>query len=484
MSKIIIDWMPDKGSSVPVYKQIIDYMAMKISTGDWAIGGRLPSQRQLAKQFDVNRSTIVTAMEELSSYGVLESDFGKGTYIASNTWSVMMSETPPDWSRYIHSGAFHANDAITQDCNRYGADPSYIRLGSGELSPRLFPREAMRQVLKSAAGHIESLNYGEPLGLLKLRKILSKRLARDGVHVSPSCILITSGAMQALYLISLCMLKPGSTMFTANPSYLKSLQFFHSTGMKLSGIPIDQDGPVYWQIDPGRIQKEEALLYLIPSFHSPTGMVMTQERRQALFRFCRQNRLPIIEDAAYNELWFDEKPPAPIKAMDKNGLVLHIGTVSKSLAPGFRVGWVVGPESVVNRLADMKMQMDYGASSISQIALAEFYASGLYDEYLPSIRSQLKRRRDTALEILERHFSRIASWNIPKGGLYIWLTFHKSLNTDHLFRAALREKILIYPGSIYEYEKSRSIRISYAFADERQLAYGLATLANIAKSIL
>ncbi|WP_130864211.1 aminotransferase-like domain-containing protein [Bacilliculturomica massiliensis] len=484
MSKISIDWRPDRSSSVPVYKQIIDYMSMKISTGDWAVGSRLPAQRQLAKQFNVNRSTIVTAMDELSSYGVLESDFGKGTYVASNTWSLMMTDAPPDWSRYIQSGSFHASDPIIQECRRCEADPRFISLGTGQLSPSLFPREEMSRAMERVAGKLSALNYQEPLGLPALRRSVARRLQRDGIDISPSCILITSGALQALQLICLTMLKSGSTVFTGDPSYLKSLQFFQSAGMNLSGLPMDQEGLVYWQIDPERIQREEALLYAIPDFHNPTGTVMSADRRKALFRFCQQNHLPIIEDASYRELWYDEKPPATLKSMDKNGMVLHIGTVSKTLAPGLRTGWIAGPESVIHRLADMKMQMDSGASTVSQLILAEFFSSGAYDKYLPQLRVQLKSRRDTVVAALERNFSQIASWDAPAGGFYVWLRFDENLSARQLFRAAVREHILLFPGTLYEYGKSCSLRISYAYAEEREILYALARLSRIVRSMM
>lgn len=484
MSKIIIDWAPDRASPVPVYKQIIDYISKKISTGDWTVGSRLPSQRQLAKQFEVNRSTIVTAMEELSSYGILESDFGKGTCVASNTWSLMMTDSPPDWGSYIQSGSFEARDPINQECHHREFDPNVISLGTGQLSPELFPTELMKRALNHVSKHMDALTYPEPLGLLPLRRAISKRLLNRGIDAPPSCILVTSGAIQALQLICLTMLKPGSSVYTGDPSFLKSLQLFHSAGMKLTGLPMDQEGIVYWQIEPESIQKKEALLYAVPDFHNPTGTVMSPERRKALFRFCQQNHLPIIEDSSYSELWFDENPPAPLKSMDKSGMVLYIGTASKALAPGLRTGWIVGPESVIHRLADMKMQMDYGSSSLSQLALAELYSDPAYGDYMDELRGKLKKRRDLVVHALERNFSQIASWTVPSGGFYIWLRFDENLTSKQLFRAALRENVLLFPGCLYEYGKSCSVRISYAYADEREILYALARFSKLVKAMV
>lgn len=482
--QIEIDWTPDKNLAEPIYKQIVSYLCGKISSGDWTVGSKLPSQRKLAVLFDVNRSTIVAAMEELSAYGIIEGDPIKGTRIASNTWSILMSSSPPDWGSYIKSGSFKENIPTIQSINKLEFEKGMIRLGTGELSPSLFPSQMMKQIFQRLPDQIPSLNYLGPLGLLELREELSKRLKAQGINAPPSSILITSGSLQALQLISLCILKRGSTVYTESPSYLKSLQLFQSAGIRLKGIPMDKEGLAYWHMKDVTKHEENALVYTIPTFHNPTGVVMSKERRSEFYRFCSNNRLPIIEDNAYGELWFEEEPPKPIKTMDNRGGVLYLGTISKTMAPGLRIGWIVGPTSVIERLGDVKMQIDYGASSLSQWTMAELLKSGAYDEYLGFVRKQLIKRRDVAIKALEQYFIEIAQWNVPKGSFYIWLTFKDNVNTDQLFAAALKENILINPGSVYDFTKNKALRLSYAYAEETELEGALKKLAQITKSLL
>jgi len=211
---------------------------------------------------------------------------------------------------------------------------------------------------------------------------------------------------------------------------------------------------------------------------------MSEERRKKLYDYCNKNRIPIIEDDAYGELWFDKIPPKPLKAMDENGTVIYLGSISKSLAPGLRIGWLVGPESVVQRLGDVKMQMDYGASSISQYILAEFLSNGIYDEYLSYIRIQLKKRRDLMIEILEKEFKDIAKWNEPEGSFYIWSTFNNKVNTEKLFQKALENRVLINPGSIYGCNNKQSIRLSYSYADEEDIEKGLSLVSKLVKGLI
>ncbi|HYE68251.1 MAG TPA: PLP-dependent aminotransferase family protein [Anaerovoracaceae bacterium] len=488
---ITIDWKPDKHGKEPVYKQIVNYINRKISCGDWTIGSKLPSQRVLAESFDVNRSTVVRALEELCSYGILEGTTGKGTVVTSNTWSVLMSTAPPDWGNYLKAGTFQENVPTVQMINKLEFEKDIIRLGTGELSPDLFPREMMSEIFQGLPDRFPSLNYLGPLGLPELRQALSQRLKKQGIDADPSCILITSGSLQALQLISVCMLKPGSVVYTESPSYLKSLQVFPSAGMTLSGIPMDREGLLYWNIDnraennrnETSVAMEDALLYTIPTFHNPTGTLMSVARRQEVFRFCSNHRLPIIEDNAYGELWLEEEPPRPLKTMDQHGMILYLGTISKTLAPGLRIGWLVGPESVVERLGDVKMQVDYGASSVSQWALAELFSSGLYDQYLENLRQKLKDRRDFALSLLNKNFKDLAQWDVPRGGFYIWLRLNGKVPVDQLFHQMLKERILINPGNIYDFGKNQSIRLSYSYASEKELAVGIEKLAEIVRSL-
>lgn len=473
-----ITWKPDKTSPLPLYTQIVRFICARIAAGDWAIGMQLPSQRDLATSFGVNRSTIVTAMNDLTGDGILETGHGAGTRVSSNTWPLLMRQSV-DWSSYMAAGPFQANISPIQAITRYEADQSMVRLGTGELSPDLFPRAMMEQALSKAARSLTSLGYVEPLGLLPLRQALSDYLQRQGIDAPPSCILITSGSLQALQLISVSMLRPGSTVYTEAPTYLKSLQLFQSSGLYLSGLPLDEGGLQYWRLPsvPLKDRQNQSILYTIPTNHNPTGITMSSRRRQELVEFCTLRQLPIIEDDAYGPLYFGPDKPLPLKAYDKNGVVIYLGTTSKSLAAGLRIGWLVAPEAVVQRLGDVKMQMDYGASSLSQWIFTEFLQSRMYDRYTEFLRQELLKRRDNALEALQTYFHDKASWNVPMGGFYIWMTLHDKLPMDALFRHAAKEGLLLNPGDMYDFNPNRSLRISYAYVSCEEFSDGLRRLS-------
>jgi GntR family transcriptional regulator, regulator for abcA and norABC len=474
-----INWKPDKTAATPLYLQIKDYIQTKIENGEWTVGTKIPSQRKLAEIFQVNRSTIVLAFDELMADGFLEGKSGKGTMVKNNVWSLLSSTSPTDWSSMVKKGSHQPNLPTIQDIHKVEPLPNMIRLGTGEPSPEMYPQEMMAEILHRLPSKIQSLGYEEEKGLWPLREQLSIYLKSFGIHASPSSILIVSGALQALQLISVGLLKRGSTIFLERPSYLSSLNVFQSAGIQLHSLPVDSAGFDTQYIKQQKKRQDASLIYTNPTFHNPTGYVMTLENRKHLLQVCEEVQLPIVEDDVYRELWLDTPPPQPIKAMDKNGSVLYLGSISKALSPGLRIGWVVGPEPVINRLADIKMQTDYGASSLSQWAVAEWLSSGLYGIHLEQMRTSLRMRRDVTLKVLEEKFTGIAEWQKPSGGFYIWLRLPSTISLRQLFDTALKEGILLNPGNLYDPTSLHHLRLSYAYASLEQLESGLKKLADI-----
>ncbi|MCY8493395.1 PLP-dependent aminotransferase family protein [Bacillus inaquosorum] len=477
-------WQPSRDSDIPLHRQIEQYMKDKILHGEWAVGTKIPSQRTLADMFQVNRSTVTAAIDELTSQGLLEGRRGGGTKVVNSTWSVLAAEPPLDWSDYVRSGIHHPNSSIIQDINQNEPRADIIRLGTGELSPDLLPADTMRRMFQQINPHALSLGYEQPKGNRKLREAVAEHLKGKQIHVSPSAILIVSGALQALQLISIGLLKRGSVILTEKPSYLQSLHVFQSAGMRLRSLPMDEAGIKAGLVSSYRKQYGGQLLYTIPSFHNPTGIVMSEQRRKEIISLSKKEQLPIIEDDAYGDIWFEEKPPQPLKAMDHEGNILYLGTFSKTVSPGLRIGWLVGPEPVIERLADIKMQTDYGSSGLSQWAAAEWLSQGYYEEHLTRIRRVLKQRRDAALHFLKQYAGDIATWRIPAGGFYIWVAFHKTLPISRFFHELLKQQVLVNPGSIYDGEDRNSIRLSYSYASIADLETGIKAAADTARRLM
>ncbi|ASK60483.1 PLP-dependent aminotransferase family protein [Bacillus amyloliquefaciens] len=472
-----------KMKKLPKYIQIIQFIKEKIGNGEWPIGSKIPSQRTLAKHFEVNRSTVITALEELTADGLIEGRMGKGTVVTNNTWTLLAKNSAPDWDQYVTSGIQQPSQKIVQEINKSESNSDLIQLSKGELSHEIFPLAAMKKMMGKVSQNIEAFGYEEPKGYLPLREALSGYLRTIGIQASSSSILIVSGALQALQLISMGLLQRGSTVYLDQPSYLYSLHVFQSAGMKLTGVPMDNDGLLPEHIHMARGERGRAILYTNPCFHNPTGILMSKKRREEILAASENAQLPIIEDDIYRELWIDEIPPDPIKTIDKNGHVLYIGSLSKTLSPGLRIGWIVGPEPVIERLSDIKMQTDYGSSSLSQRVAAEWFTSGEYQQHLEQVRSQLKVRRQLVMSLLETNLKNVAAWNMPKGGFFVWVKILPSLSMKLLYTKALTKGILLNLGSIYAQEKGNYIRLSYAYASLEDLQKGIYELGLMIKEL-
>ncbi|MBU8583414.1 MULTISPECIES: PLP-dependent aminotransferase family protein [Bacillus] len=467
----------------PKYKQIIQFIKEKIANGEWPIGTKIPSQRSLAKHFAVNRSTVITALEELIADGLIEGRMGKGTIVINNTWTLLAKHSTPDWDKYVAAGFQQPSRKTVQEINQSESNSTLIQLSKGELSNELFPLDIMKEMMEKVAHNMDAFGYEEPKGYLPLREALSSYLQTVGIHASPSSILIVSGALQALQLIAMGLLQSGSTVFLDQPSYLYSLHVFQSAGMRMAGLQMDEEGLMPESIKMTPNMRTRAILYTNPCFQNPTGVLMSKKRREEILAFSEQQHLPIIEDDIYRELWIDAPPPAPMKAMDKNGRVLYIGSFSKTLSPGLRIGWIVGPEPVIERLSDIKMQTDYGSSSLSQRVAAEWLTSGLYQKHLENVREQLKIRRSFVLHVLETELEGLAEWSVPAGGFFIWLKILPPVSMKTLYAKALSKGILFNSGAIYGQGRGDYMRLSYAFASCEDLKKGITQLSGLIKML-
>ena len=473
-----MDWKPIPRSHHTLQAQIAGWIAERIECGDWTAGTRLPSQREFASRLGVNRSTVQQALEELKAEGLLETRRGSGVYVSGSAWNALLARSQPNWQRHIRASVHKPNLHTIRLINDSEPDASFIRLGTGELSPELLPVRELEASLRDLRLDARSIGYSEPLGSLRLRSALCKKLETLGIRAQPNNVCIVSGALQALQLIAVGLLEEGSTVFHEPLSYLNSVHPFQSAGMRMRPFrPADKRLKEKLERS-GR--SRQSLLYTVPTLNNPTGLSWSESERRSVYGACSELRIPIVEDDVYRDLMFAPGIP-PIKSLDNSGQVVYLGSLSKSLSPGLRIGWIVAPSPVTARLADIKMQTDYGSSAFSQEIAAHWLESGLYDRNAEKLRSELQLRANFVTEILHDTFEELADWETPEGGFYIWLKFRNPIVDKSFFRRLLDRKILINPGYIYAPDDLHHIRLSYAYASREELGIGLAALREEAE---
>lgn len=468
-----MDWKPQRSDSKTLFSQIHDWMLGNIERGNWPISMRLPSQRKLAHDLGVNRSTIIQVFEELKAKGVLETIHGGGTFVSSNGWELLLARKQPNWNGHMQNSLYTPNVETIQLINEFEQKSEVLRLGTGELSPELLPLTKLRQSLTEMVLTEENIRYSSPKGNIKLRHAVASHLKKKGISAFPENILIVSGALQALQLISYGILAQHSTVYYSAPSYVESIQSFQAAGMKL--IPIEAEAR--------NIANKNAFFYTIPTLNNPSGTIMSEKERNTLMQRCRQDQIPIVEDDVYGDLTFTDSPP-PLKAMDTSGQIVYVGGMSKTISPGLRIGWITAPEPIINSLADLKMQLDYGSSGFSQEIVTYWLQSGLYETHVHSLRTTLQKRAQSTETMLNETFADIATWESPKGGFYIWLRFNQPIIKKDVFKELLQHNVLINPGYLYDQNDNHHIRLSYAYESLDRLAIGLTRLNKVVRKRL
>ena len=373
--------------------------------------------------------------------------------------------------------------------------PGILNFAGGLPSPETFPVAAMRaacaQVLaEGSAVARPSLQYAASEGLPELRQWVAAELGKQGVRVVPEQVLITTGSQQGLDLVAKVLLDAGSRVLVETPTYLGALQAFTPMQPRFDSVASDEGG-VTAQGLREQLQKGERprFIYLLPNFQNPTGRTQDEARRREIVALCREHALPIVEDNPYGELWYDAPPPAPLLARWPEGVV-YLGSFSKILAPGLRLGYVVAPPALYPKLLQAKQAADLHTPGFNQRVVAEVIRDGFLDRHVPTIRARYKVQRDAMLAALAREFgplqARGATWTRPVGGMFVWVRLPEGLNAQALLPAAVDAGMAFVPGAPFfaGQPDPRTLRLSFVTSTPEQIDRGMAMLSGVVRAAL
>ncbi|MED4696678.1 PLP-dependent aminotransferase family protein [Peribacillus frigoritolerans] len=476
-----MEWKTDRKSKKPLYKQIAAYIESGIADGTFLLDRPLPSERFLASELGVNRSTVVAAYDELEANGLVERKKGSGTMISKDIWGITRKRIP-SWNRYIEAGSFLPNMPVTQKIRKETEGHNLINLASGELSEDLFPVQSLREIVSNRS-FIGSLGYDHPQGNAVLRETIANHVKQyRRIDTDPSSILITSGAQQALHLVVQCLLKPGDAVVLEDPSYSYNLPIFQSAGLRTFPLPVDKDG-----INPEdllELHKKHRIrmIFLNPIFQNPTGTVLHINRRKRILELSSEYGIPVIEDDPYSLTSFAGEEISTLKSMDNNGNVLYISSLSKIVASGLRIGWIIGPKSVIDRLSDAKQQVDFGHGSFTQWIANDFLDSDYFPAHLAGLRGQLEKRRDAMVSSLQQFLQKEVDYYSPNGGIHLWCKLKVPLNEIKLLEESIKRGVIYVPGSTLGTNKEY-VRFTFGRENEDSIHEGIKRFAEAVKSL-
>jgi 2-aminoadipate transaminase len=359
--------------------------------------------------------------------------------------------------------------------------PGMISLAGGLPSPQSFPAEALRAafdaVLSSAPA--QALQYSTTEGHPPLREWIAAQESERGVPTSPAQVLVVSGSQQALDLIGKAMVDEGGPLLVESPTYLGALQAFAPFGPAFRSFPADDDGLVPRAID-ARLARGARLAYVMPNFQNPTGSTLSLERRGALAEAARRHDFWLLEDDPYGELWYRQAPPPGLRRVAPER-TLRVGSFSKVLAPGLRLGYVVGPRAAIDLLARLKQATDLHTATLTQHVVARLLHDGLLGEHLPRVRALYASQAAAMLGSLRTHMPAGVRWTPPAGGMFVWLTLPSQIDTLRLLDRALAAGVAFVPGAPFYADNpgQHTLRLSFVTVPAAAIDRGVALLAEL-----
>ncbi|MBT2324810.1 PLP-dependent aminotransferase family protein [Variovorax paradoxus] len=375
------------------------------------------------------------------------------------------------------------NPSVIREILKVTERPGIISLAGGLPSPKTFPisafAEACAEVLHKDGQ--AALQYAASEGYAPLREAVAAMLPWP---VDPAQVLITTGSQQGLDLVAKVLLDPGSRVLVETPTYLGALQAFSPMEPDPVSVASDDEGVLVEDLVAKA--KDARFVYLLPNFQNPTGRTMTEERRAAVSAAAAKAGLPIVEDNPYGELWFDEAPPLPLTARNPEGCI-YLGSFSKVLAPGLRLGFLVAPKAIYPKLLQAKQAADLHSASFNQRMVAEVMKEGFLDRHVPTIRALYKRQRDAMLAALTREMKGLGvAFNKPAGGMFLWLRLPEGMDAVALLPKAVERGVAFVPGAPFYAGASdaRTLRLSFVTASVEEIDTAITALAEAVREQL
>lgn len=373
---------------------------------------------------------------------------------------------------------------------KYASAKDFISFGGGMPNPTTFPMDDIREIMNDVLTDYGkfALQYGNTGGLPELKtEILKMVKENENISASDQEIIVTSGSQQGLYELAKIFLNPGDAVITEEPTYVGAISAFDANKADMHSIPLDDDGmktdlaeeEIKKLISEGRKPK---FIYTIPTFQNPTGITMSLERRKHLVEISNTYDIPLVEDNPYGELRYSGTRLPMLSALKGSNNVIYLGTFSKVMCPGLRMGYTIGPEKYIARTNLLKQAVDLSSSTFSQYVAWQYLKRGTIKLQIPKTVEQYRKKRDIMLKSLEEHFPEGSSWSRPDGGMFLWASLDKRVNTSDMLMDSVKEGIAYVSGNAFSPARvqSNSMRLNFTFSEEDQIRRGIEKLGNLA----
>ena len=412
------------------------------------------------------------------------------TWDMSDITQRFVTGAPQNLEERFASRASHMKPSEIRSLFAVASRPEIVSLAGGMPNLSAFPMPMMADIVQKLVltNGAEALQYGSGQGHPKLREQICEVMALEGIRANPDDVLVTTGSQQALDLISRIFIDPGDVVMVEAPSYVGALGTFHQYEASVIHVETDDSGLVPQGLRDAIISVRAAgrkikFLYLIPNYQNPSGVLLPAERRTEILNICRDAEIFVVEDNPYGLLGFDKPSPNAMRAEDSEN-VIYLGTFSKTIAPGLRVGWTLVPPSLKEKLVIASESSILCPSNFAQLTISSYLADQPWRDQIASFCELYKVRRDAMLESLDEFFPAVAKWTKPGGGFYVWVTLPPEIDTSALMPKAIVAKVAYVPGTAFYADGfgSWSLRLSYCYPTPERIRDGVKALGGVIKT--
>jgi 2-aminoadipate transaminase len=394
------------------------------------------------------------------------------------------------WENRLAVRVRRMQSSVIRELLKLTTQADIISFAGGLPAPDFFPirevGEACRYILENH-GPV-ALQYSPTEGFLPLKQWLAETMSKYGIWVEPENILMVNGSQQGLDLIGKLFVDPDTCVICSRPTYLGAIQAWDSYEAQYCTVPMDEDGMIVDEL-PAILEKSHhrpRFLYVLPNFHNPAGTTMSLERRQKLVEIARRHDLVIVEDDPYGELRFEGEDITPIFRMAPER-TLYLSTFSKTLAPGFRLAWVVAPKPIISRLVQAKQGADLHTGTFVQMVANDICQRGILKQHVRRLRTIYRNRRDAMLDALQEHMPEGVTWTVPRGGLFLWVRTSDKVNTREFLGKAIEARVAYVPGFAFypgDNGGEHSMRMNFSFCNEETINEGIYRLGTAMRKVL
>ena len=465
------------------YEKFADQIAELIRTGVLAPGEKVPSVRHASRTYGVSPSTVFQAYYLLEDRGLIQARARSGYFVRELArHSLAEPETSQQQTQTTEVDVSELVFSVLASLK----DPDTVPFGSAFPSPDLFPlprlARSMAHAIRDLSPHavIADMTEGNP----NLRRQIALRYMVSGVMLPLEELVITSGAMEALNLCLQTVTQPGDLVAIEAPAFYATLQVLERLKLKAVEIPVHPREGIDLDVLAERLSSLPIkACWFMSSLQNPLGASMSDDKKRGLYELLQRHQVPLIEDDVYAELYFGSQPPKPVKSFDREGLVMHCGSFSKCLAPGYRVGWVAGGR-YAEQISRLKLMTTISPSVPAQAALADYLQHGGYDRHLRKLRHALEAQQASMLASAARHFPASSKVTRPSGGYFLWFEFPEQVDALRLFQLALAQGISLAPGPIFSATRrfGNCARLNYGHPWNAQSEDAMIVLGRIINS--